>query len=202
MRIVACALLLVAAVTACAAPEATTSSAVPADAPQTERLVFLALGGDESDDPPSQSDAARSWSQQVFVTLPTQAVLVDLGERGITAAQAVRQQLPRAQAMGPTTATVWLGAGDVEAGTDPDTFTDELTTLIAGLQEAGATRVLLLTRTNPGKPGVTDPAAALAPRVWLVGGRTGSQVVPLSPSGTGELHQDAVAARVRARLAR
>jgi hypothetical protein len=191
--LVAGALLVV--LTGCSAPEPQTSSAVPPDAAPAERVAFVALGGEESDDPFSQNDPTRSWAQQVFLTLPTAAVFVDLAERDVSARATVRDQLPRARALRPTLATIWLGSGDLAAGTSPESFTESLTAVVTGLQDVGTTRVLLLARSKPAAPG-GDAGVGYGAEVTQVARQTGAVIVAL-PTPDQRLGQEAIAVAVR-----
>jgi hypothetical protein len=180
----------------CGGEEPHVSSAVPPPASATDRLVFVVLGGDETDDPPGGGSLMRAWEQLVYAALPTSTVLVDLADRRPTARTVLRDQLPRAEALRPTVATVWLGAGDSDAGTGGAMFDTYLGEIVTGLQTAGARRVLLI--GHPAPAGGPSPGGErYAPVLDAVAARTGAEVVTLP---AGRASQETVAAAVRPRL--
>lgn len=107
--------------------------------------VFVALGGIETLNR-SRDDIADNWPQIVFAEhLPAGAVYVNLATEGATTRSVLQDQLPQAQALHPTIATIWVEAADVRRGTSTSVYRDQLTQIIKALQSAGAQRVLLMT---------------------------------------------------------
>jgi hypothetical protein len=201
--------VVVLAPAACGSSETRTSNAVPAAATPADRTVFVVLGGDETIDSPGVGSLTRAWEQIVYTRLPTSAVLVDLADRRPTAKAVIQDQLPKAQALHPTVATVWLGLGDREQRTSEATFSDHAEQIVTGLQDAGTRTVLLLSpRPDPDTPSAGDPddeagaTGTTEPRpperyaaaVDAVAARTGARVVPLPPA---RVTQGQVAAAVQ-----
>jgi hypothetical protein len=174
----------------CGPGEARISNAVPPPAPPVDRTVLVTLGGDETGDRPGTGSLTRTWEQLVFASLPASSVLVDLSEHRPTARAVLRDQVPRAVALHPTVAVVWVGAGDYDSATSETAFTTDLRAVVAALQGAGARRVLLLGR----------PTGRLSAAVDAVAVDTGARVVPLPAEA--EPGQETVAAAVRPYLAR
>jgi hypothetical protein len=154
----------------------------PADAPAATSddggspVTFVTLGTDETEGrglgfPESLREA---WPQVVFrTTLPQRTVFVNLADGGTTVAEAVDRQLPAAQELEPTLATVWLTSTDADAGTAPDAYEADLEQLVRGLQQRGRTRVLVATST------AEDPAPSLDAAVVRVVQITGADLVDL-----------------------
>jgi hypothetical protein len=197
--------------TACGRGEPRVSGAVPAAVTTGDRIVFVVLGGDETEDPPGTGSLTRAWEQLVYASLPTSAVLIDLADRRPTARAVISEQLPRAQALHPTVATLWLGVGDTETGTTETVFADRTEQIVTGLQQAGARTVILLSRRvpDPNAGTGTDPADTTEPSLPgdsrryaaaldAVAARTGAVVVPL-PGDEGPTQAE-VAAAVRPRV--
>jgi hypothetical protein len=183
--------VLVAGSAACgpAAPQA--SSTIPPPAAPVDREVFAVLGGDETADTPGTNRLTRAWPQLVYATMPPSSVLVDLSDRQATARLVIREQLPKAQGLRPTVATVWLGAADREAGTAPETFESFVTEIVDGLRQAGAARVILLHRT--GDPPAPEDRYGAA--LDATAARTGAVVVRIP--GEDDPSQEAVASLLR-----
>jgi hypothetical protein len=198
--------VLALAATACGPSETRTSNVVPAAATPADRTVFVVLGGDETIDSPGVGSLTRAWEQLVYTRLPTSSVLVDLADRRPTAKAVIQDQLPKAQALHPTVATVWLGLGDREQRTSEATFSDYLEQIVTGLQDVGTRTVLLLSpRPAAGAAPAEDPedqAGATEPELAeryaaaadAVAARTGARVVPLPPA---RVTQGQVAAAVQ-----
>jgi hypothetical protein len=167
-------LLLVGLVAAACSGPPVANSGVPDPAPPSDRLIFVVVGGNETDEGPvSQASAARSWAHQVFTGLPTSAVLLDVSARSADAATTLDRHVPAVVAEKPTVAAVWLGGEDAEDGTPVPSFTTTLAEIVRDLQRGGASRVLLLRRA---------PNGAMAPyaaAIDEVAAETQSIVVPL-----------------------
>ena len=137
--------------------------------------VYVAIGGVETLNG-SRDDIQDNWPQIVFAEkLPAGTVYVNLATDSATARSALDYQLPRAQALHPTVATVWVESADVRSGVAAAVYRDQLTQIVQGLQTAGARRVLLLTPSRT----QADLAGGLADSVTEVARQTGAVVVDL-----------------------
>jgi hypothetical protein len=150
---------------ACSSGSTVADSAPPLPDPNQERVVFVALGGDETVNRELDDPFRDAWTQRVFTSvLPRSAVYVNFARPGATVAAAEGEQLPQALSLDPTIATVWLGAGDVRAGTTEVAFERDLTDVVSRLHDAGA-RVLLLSPLSGAGDGDDGRFAEVVDRV-------------------------------------
>jgi GDSL-like Lipase/Acylhydrolase family len=77
------------------------------------------------------------------------ADLRDLATADATVRDGLDVQLPKAVQLRPTLVTIWFGDGDAQVGTTDSGFTRDLTDIVTQVRAAGATKVLLLSRTDP-----------------------------------------------------
>jgi phosphatidylinositol alpha 1,6-mannosyltransferase len=137
-------------IAACSPGPPVASNAVPPPAAGQDRSVFVAMGGDETLNRGLDDSLRRAWTQQIFGTaLGPQAVYVNVATADATVRDGLDVQLPRAVQLRPTLVTIWFGEGDAQIGTTDSSFTRDLTDVITQLRAAGATKVLLLSRTDP-----------------------------------------------------
>jgi lysophospholipase L1-like esterase len=68
---------------------------------------------------------------------------VDLAVAGSLAAQAAREQLPRALALRPQLVTVWLAVNDLNAGLDPAAYAAAIGAVVGPLVERTEARVFV-----------------------------------------------------------
>lgn len=109
-----------------------------------ERVVYVAIGASDTvgvgaDDP--RTDAWPSLFRRI--ALPANAGYHNLGISGATTQEAIRRQLPAAERLRPTIATVWLNVNDLMHGVVPDVYEERLRYLLNSLREAGAERILV-----------------------------------------------------------
>ncbi len=149
-----------------------------------------------------QPDLRAQWSQAFYrSTFGTRDVLYDLTSGGQTVAEVLGSVLPQALAVHPQLATVWLGSGDILAGTAPSVYGQELQQLVRALENAGAS-VLLANAPPPellpafsscqsdsvcAPGGPASPASALASSVSAYDGVIAS-VARQSSAGLVDVH--------------
>ncbi len=124
--------------TASSAPTARptpTSSAAP--------IVYAALGASETAGIGTTDPVRDSFPQQLYQRLGRPAVLYTFGLPGETTEAALRDELPGAVAVHPTLATVWFNVDDLAAGVAVADYEARLDQLVAGLRQAGASKVLV-----------------------------------------------------------
>lgn len=168
-------LVLVGAVAGCASGSDIAEPAPPPGTAGGPTAVYVAIGGLETLNS-DRDDIQDNWPQIVFAeALPRGAVYVNLATENATVRSAVDDQLPQAEALRPTVATVWVEAADTRLGTSPASYRTELAQLVGGMQAAGATRVLLLTSGSSS----SDLAGAFADSVAHVATDTGAVFVDL-----------------------
>jgi hypothetical protein len=184
--------------TACSSGSAVSDSAPPLTDPNQERVVFVALGGDETLNRELDDPFRDAWTQRVFSTaLSRSAVYVNFARPGATVSAGLDEQLPQALDLGPTVATVWFGTGDDRSATSESSFERDLLEIVERLQNAGA-RVLVLTR-QPSD--VVD--TRFSDSLQQIASSTGAGLVPV-PDGDLRLAAThaAIADAVAAELAR
>jgi hypothetical protein len=180
----------------CSSGSTVSDSAPPLPDPNQERVVFIALGGDETVNRQLDDPFRDAWTQRVFTrALPRSAVYVNFARPEATVSAGVGEQLPLALALDPTVATVWFGEGDVQNATSDVSFAGNLSEIVDELEKAG-TRVLLLTR-----PEGNGTDARFAEAIQQVAATTAATVVRV-PDGDLRLAstQVAIADAVAAKL--
>jgi len=126
---------------ACSTPN---GRALPPAAVNGPELTYVALGASETAGFGSDQPLREGWPRVLFQTaLPPSAVFVNMGIPGATVSQALREELPQALTVKPALATVWLNVNDIIAGVAVADFERDLATLVHGLRNNGATRVLV-----------------------------------------------------------
>ncbi len=107
-------------------------------------ITYVAVGASESVGLGAANPVRDAWPQVFYRSaLPARATFVDLAISGDTVSDALGDQLPDAEALHPNLVTVWLNVNDLVAGISPAEYGRQLAQLLAGLQAAGATRVLV-----------------------------------------------------------
>ena len=115
-RSVAVAVALVWAAAACSSGSKVSDSAPPVTDATQSRVVYVALGGDETVNRQLDDPFRDAWPQRVFTdALPRSAIYVNFARPEATVADAVSDQVPAALDLDPTVATVWLGSGDARS---------------------------------------------------------------------------------------
>jgi hypothetical protein len=182
---------------ACSSGSAVSDPAPPMTEASQERVVYVALGGDETINRQLDDPLREAWPQLLFTgTLPRTAVYVNFGRPDATVSGALTEQVPGATDLEPTLATVWFGVGDARARTSEASFTEDLSEVVTRLQGAGA-QVLLLTKQVGG-----EDETRFARAVTRVVEATGATLVVV-PDGDDTLSatQEAVADAVAGGLA-
>lgn len=192
--------LVVVAAAGCSSDPPVASNAIPPPAVAGERVVFVALGGDETLNRGLDDSLRNSWTQRVFVGLPRSAVYVNLASEDAPVADGLARQVPKALELQATIATVWFGSGDArEHNTSAGRFAADLTSVVQQLRAGGVGRVLLLSRTSSGARG----GSRYVEQVKQVAQQAGVTFidVPGSSNNPGDPgSQEAVAAAVKAQL--
>ncbi len=179
---VAVGLAVVAGACGLGGPEATVTPSTVAPEP----VVYVALGGRATVEHDPGSTRRAIYPRLLFRDhLPAQTVFTDLARDGATVTAAATDQVPTAQALHPTVATVWFD-GDELSGS-PDEGARALDEVLSALARAGA---------DVAVTAGLHPDAAWADAVAQAAARTGATPVDL----TGVEDQSAVADRFAAAL--
>jgi acyl-CoA thioesterase I len=110
------------------------------------RAVYVAIGASDTVGVGARDPRRDAWPAVFAQTaLPPTAQVHNLGISGATTAEAIRRELPRALALRPTIATVWLNVNDLTSAVPPSTYGDRLRQLLARLRRGGRTEVLVAT---------------------------------------------------------
>ncbi len=185
-------------VSACSSTPPTASNVVPPPAAAEARVVYAALGADETLGRGLDGGIRRTWPQQVFAALPRSAVYVNFATEDAPVQAGLDDQLPKALALKPTIVTVWFGSGDDPARTSDAAFRTALTQIVQQLQGA-QTRVLLLSRPDP-RSGSPSHYADLIEQVATATGATYLALPGTSANPRDPATQDAIAAAIKAKL--
>jgi acyl-CoA thioesterase I len=117
---------------------------VPSVSPGGRAFTYVAIGASESFGMGADDPARDAWPQVFYRTsLPRAVTLVDLGIPGATVADALRDELPRAEALHPELVTVWLDVNDITHRVPLATYRSQLTSLLRSLRDGGKTKVLV-----------------------------------------------------------
>jgi hypothetical protein len=190
--------LVVVALAGCSSDPPLASNVVPPAAAVEDRVVFVALGGNETLSRGVDDSLRRAWVQRVFAGLPRAAVFVNLASEEASVARGLADQVPKALELKATIATVWFGAGDAALGTTEAAFTRDLTEVVRQLRAGGVGRVLLLSRTSSARRG-----SRFAPQIRQVAAELGVRFVEVPASSetpNDASTQDAIADAVNAQL--
>jgi hypothetical protein len=179
---------------ACTSEAPVASNAVPPPAGPQPRVVYAALGGDETLLRGLDTNVRRAWTQQVFTSLPPSAVYVNLATEDAPVAEGLHVQLEQALALQPTVATVWFGGADDPAVVSQQEFASQLRGIVTGLQAANV-RVVVVGR--PGGRGSSFTATAQQVAV-ATGARFADVAGGSGPRDPGA--QDAIATAVEAQI--
>src|SRR2546430_10580889 len=93
----------------------TTSAPTASPTATTPALRYVAIGASDSVGVGASDPRTGSWPARLAARLPAGTDYVNLGVSGSLAAQAGREQVPRAVALQPQLVTVWLAVNDLNA---------------------------------------------------------------------------------------
>jgi hypothetical protein len=135
--------------------------------------VWVTIGGIETLNT-DRDDIRDNWTQLVFAEqMAPGGVHVNVATEDATVESALDGQLSKALVLRATVVTIWLESADLQRGTPPATYEQQLTSLVEGLQREGVHVYLL--RGGP----ATDEASPLHAAIAAVADRTGSTLVDL-----------------------
>ncbi len=120
-----------------------TPTARPSAGSSAGPVVYAALGASETAGIGTADPVRESFPQQLYQRLGRPAVLYTFGLPGETTEAALRDELPGAQDVHPTLATVWFNVDDLAAGVAVADYEARLDQLVGGLRQAGASKVLV-----------------------------------------------------------
>ena len=108
-------------------------------------VTYVALGASETVGAGADIDRFRNaWPAAFYArSLPRATIYYNLGIGGETTAAALRDELPRALALGPSLASVWLNVDDLGAGVPVTAYEADLRRLVHSLRQGGRARVLV-----------------------------------------------------------
>lgn len=122
-------------VSACSGPR---RSPAPAPAPPGPTGVYAAVGASETIGDGTAEPLREAWPQLVFGAMPGSVSFVNLGFRGATTADAITRELPVAESVHPSVATVWLNVNDLIDGVNAPDYQAHLRTILGRLRATGA----------------------------------------------------------------
>jgi lysophospholipase L1-like esterase len=111
----------------------------PVAAPAGPAETSVAIGASETIGEGADRPIVEAWPHVLHRTaLERGAVFVNAGDGGATVAEALDEQLPLAQELGPSLVTVWLNVNDLRASVPVATYERQLAELVEGLRADGA----------------------------------------------------------------
>ena len=120
---------------ACSAPH---RRAVPPPTAAGAPGIYVAVGASETIGDGTEEPLREAWPQLVFAALPPAVDFVNLGFRGAVTSDAIRFQLPVAESLHPTVATVWLNVNDLIAGVSTTDYATSIRVVVHRLRATGA----------------------------------------------------------------
>lgn len=106
---------------------------------QSGPLRYVALGASDAVGVGARDPERDGWVTRFHERLPAGSSLVNLGVSGSRLSQALEQQLPVAVGSEPDIVTVWLAVNDLNDQVLLDRYAADLETLLAALEQTGAT---------------------------------------------------------------
>jgi len=119
------------------------AAASPSPSAAAASLRYVAIGASDTVGVGSADPRTGSWPARVAARLPAGTDYVNLGVSGSLAAQAAREQLPRALQLRPELVTVWLAVNDMNANLTPADYTAALRSVVAPLIEQTDARLFI-----------------------------------------------------------
>jgi lysophospholipase L1-like esterase len=115
------------------------SNAPGAQATATQRptYIYVAIGASETFGTGANRPATENWPTDLSVHLPKGSQVINLGIPGITAPQAVLNELPEALDAHPNLVTVWLGTNDIATMVSLADYQESLDSILTQLAEDG-----------------------------------------------------------------
>jgi lysophospholipase L1-like esterase len=101
----------------------------------THPLVYAAIGASESVGVGADNPATQSWVADLARKLPHGSRLVNLGKSGALLSYGLSNELPAMIASHPNLVTVWMAVNDINGRVPLDVYTQELSTLLATIQQ-------------------------------------------------------------------
>lgn len=139
-------------------------SARPSPTGPAAPVVYVAMGASDTVGVGAADPLTGAWPAQIAARLPGGSSYLNLGVSGSLAAQAGREQGPKAVAARPDVVTVWLAVNDLNARVDADLYRLQLGSLIDALVRGTQAFVFVGTvpdlRTVPAYAG-QDPSGLL-----------------------------------------
>ncbi len=103
----------------------------------------MAVGASDAFGVGTRDPDRESWPTVLSELLTPPVRLVNLGIPGETVGRALANELPIALSASPQILTIWLGVNDLSDGVALDTYTSQLTTLIATLRKGTHARIVV-----------------------------------------------------------
>jgi lysophospholipase L1-like esterase len=108
---------------------------------QRPAYIFVAIGASETFGTGADRPATQNWPTDLSSRLPRGTQVVNLGIPGITAPEAVLNELPEALDAQPNLVTVWLGTNDIVDQVSLGDYQQSLDSILGQLQRQTRARV-------------------------------------------------------------
>lgn len=104
----------------------------------TKPVTYVAVGASDTVGVGAKDPVKDAWVAQLYRRLPVGSKFVRLGVSGSTAAQALVEQIPKAEKEKGDLVTVWLAVNDFNARVEVGEYQATLTTILRRLRSGGA----------------------------------------------------------------
>ncbi|HLV98837.1 MAG TPA: SGNH/GDSL hydrolase family protein [Ktedonobacterales bacterium] len=108
---------------------------------QRPAYIFVAIGASETFGTGADRPATQNWPTDLSNRLPQGAQVINLGIPGITAPEALQNELPEALDAQPNLVTVWLGTNDIVDQVSLADYQQSLDSILSQLQQQTRARV-------------------------------------------------------------
>lgn len=120
-----------------------TPSPTVSPAPDARAFRYVAIGASDTVGVGAGEPVTGSWPSRVAARLPNGSDYVNLGVSGSLAAQAGREQLPRALELRPRVITIWLAVNDLNASVPAIDYAGSVRAIVMPLVAGTEARVFI-----------------------------------------------------------
>jgi lysophospholipase L1-like esterase len=101
-------------------------------------LIYVAIGASDVVGEGADNPDTEAWPLVIFERLPAGSVIHRLGVSGSTAEEAIAEQLPAAEQIGPNLVTIWLAINDIRHQVPLEAYRKHLDEVVRRTAATGA----------------------------------------------------------------